>query len=254
MTTWGLMQKSGVDSETIEQAIARLIAVHEADSTSHLGTGESLEAHKSADIIDHPAGSVPIDKFAFSRSIKTWFESIDGWSDYASGTGSSLAGLGSLFLYTGTTSGGVGAIVAVGSGFIGLNMAKAFFWRVTAVIGTRTGIISYWGPAYVVDQADYNGFGFRVVSGVLEAFMGDFTNLATETIADIDLTETHIFEIRYTVSPQVATFYIDGVLVATFDNGNFPEDGDEMCSLYVKSTENVAHAISVSDFQYEQER
>jgi len=252
--TWGLMPKSQIDPTTIETRITEMVAEHNDDPDAHLGGGRSIEVHKTNEVLDHPAGSVPIDKFAFSRSIKTWFETIDGWVDYASGTGSSIAGLGALFLYTGTTTGGVGAIVANGSGFTGLNMSKAFYWRSTAVIGTRTGITAYWGPAYVVDQSDFNGFGFRVLSGDLQAFMGDFTNLETVTIPDIDLTETHIFEIRYIVDPQTVEFYIDGNLVATFDDGNFPENGDEMCSLYVKSTENVAHAISVSDFQYEQER
>ncbi len=60
--SWGSLQKSTEDDETIEQAIARLIAEHESDSESHLGVGESLEAHKTANVIDHPADSVVSDK------------------------------------------------------------------------------------------------------------------------------------------------------------------------------------------------
>lgn len=61
-TLWGLLAKSMVDNETIEEAIARLIAVHEADETSHLGTGESLQSHKASEIIDHVASSIIEDK------------------------------------------------------------------------------------------------------------------------------------------------------------------------------------------------
>jgi len=85
---WGSLKKSAVDDETIEQAIARLIAVHEADETSHLGVGESLQSHKASEIIDHAASSIIADKIAirqvgmdklnfdrFSQVIN--FESID---------------------------------------------------------------------------------------------------------------------------------------------------------------------------------
>ena len=79
LTLWGLLEKSAVDNETIEGAINRLIAVHEADSTAHLGSGESLEAHKNADIIDHPASSVLGDKATTSElDVKTSFESFAG--------------------------------------------------------------------------------------------------------------------------------------------------------------------------------
>lgn len=60
--TWGLLAKSQSDSTTIDQAIAAAIADHEADSSAHLGSGESLESHRASDILDHPEGSVVADK------------------------------------------------------------------------------------------------------------------------------------------------------------------------------------------------
>lgn len=68
---WGLMPKSQVDNQTIEEAIAAAIVDHESDEEAHLGAGESLAAHKSYEKIDHPAGSVVSDKvgmFDFSWS------------------------------------------------------------------------------------------------------------------------------------------------------------------------------------------
>lgn len=62
---WGMMQKAQDDPETIEQAIARMIAEHEADPEAHLGEGESLSMHKHEEIIDHPAQSVVLDKTPF---------------------------------------------------------------------------------------------------------------------------------------------------------------------------------------------
>ena len=61
---WGLLLKSQIDAEKIEEAIARLIAAHEADEEAHLGTGQSLQSHKASEIIDHLAESIVEDKLA----------------------------------------------------------------------------------------------------------------------------------------------------------------------------------------------
>jgi len=80
-STWGLLAKSLTDNETIEEAINRLIAVHESDPTAHLGTGESLEAHKHDVILDHPAGSVLVDKGQYNQIVvSTCFEGTGGWT------------------------------------------------------------------------------------------------------------------------------------------------------------------------------
>jgi len=61
---WGQLQKSLDDTETIEQAIERIVAEHNAEPEAHLGTGESLSEHKHTTVLDHPAGSVLADKFS----------------------------------------------------------------------------------------------------------------------------------------------------------------------------------------------
>lgn len=66
---WGYLPKNQVSNETIEQAITRLIAVHEADPNSHLGEGESMQNHKNADVIDHPALSIVPDKFSNAQTF-----------------------------------------------------------------------------------------------------------------------------------------------------------------------------------------
>ena len=69
LPNWGQLQKALDDPETIEEAIARLIAVHEEAPTSHLGDGESLENHKTAEVIDHPERSIPTDKYSTSEVL-----------------------------------------------------------------------------------------------------------------------------------------------------------------------------------------
>lgn len=65
--TWGMMPKSQEDAETIEEAIDRIVAVHEAAPTAHTGENESLAAHRENEVLDHLAGSVVADKFSSSN-------------------------------------------------------------------------------------------------------------------------------------------------------------------------------------------
>lgn len=64
---WGQLQKSQDDSETIEQAIFRIVEEHNNDPESHLNEGESLSEHKKDDVIDHPPNSVVADKWSASE-------------------------------------------------------------------------------------------------------------------------------------------------------------------------------------------
>lgn len=66
---WGQLEKAQDDDQTIVEAIAEMIAEHEADPEAHLGSGESLEQHKTEGVIDHPAGSVLADKQTASETL-----------------------------------------------------------------------------------------------------------------------------------------------------------------------------------------
>lgn len=97
---WGVLEKAQDDSETIEQAIARLIDEHKADPTAHLGVGESLEQHKTSSIIDHPPESVVLDKLPFTQydEFKADLGS-HGWS-FEEGTGSATSTLIDVSLFS----------------------------------------------------------------------------------------------------------------------------------------------------------
>lgn len=61
---WENIPKSQADDQTISEAVAAAIAVHEADSEAHLGALASLEQHRTNEILDALAGSVVNDKIA----------------------------------------------------------------------------------------------------------------------------------------------------------------------------------------------
>ena len=81
IATWSGLQKSSTDDETIEEAIARLIGDHNSDPTAHRGAGESLDLHKTADVIDHPAYSVLNDKLELQSRAYTAIVDIGGHGD-----------------------------------------------------------------------------------------------------------------------------------------------------------------------------
>jgi len=103
---WGQLEKAQDDDETIEEAIARLIAEHETDAGAHTGAGESLETHKAQDVIDHKAESILNDKLhiptrAYTAVVGTGllvdFTDIQEAIDFVSGEGG-----GSIYLVSGT--------------------------------------------------------------------------------------------------------------------------------------------------------
>lgn len=69
VVTWGTLEKSAVDPQVITAAIQEMIDAHEANPSAHLGIGESLEQHKTNEIIDHPANSVVPDKNSASQPV-----------------------------------------------------------------------------------------------------------------------------------------------------------------------------------------
>lgn len=89
--TWGLLAKAQDNEQLIDEAIAAAIAAHETDPDAHTGAGESLETHKSQEVIDHPPYSVIDDKTKINKfEIKSSMESMDGWQVVADGYTHSL--------------------------------------------------------------------------------------------------------------------------------------------------------------------
>jgi len=98
---WGLLEKGQDDSETIEEAISRLIDAHNEDEESHVGTGQSLKSHKASVIIDHLVssivssaikdGEVTVPKLGWDRFfLMPELESLDGWDQTKEGVGSDI--------------------------------------------------------------------------------------------------------------------------------------------------------------------
>lgn len=249
--TWGLLAKSSIDNETIEDAIARLIAVHNADETAHLGVGEALQSHKSDAVIDHPAESVVSDKIeigaeihvtgSFDREDFHWFclfESLSGLSQLVNGTGAiSLTGSYSQ-LATGATQ------YSYASLYKFLNISNVFSWdkkrkfRTRVYFSANTNQLLYFAFGNTQSIPDTKFVGFKINNGDIYAAVCDGDSETTDdTDVNVSAGSSYDFEIVFTPGVD-AKFYIDGVLVSTITTGlpSGTTDANMLMTTFLRTT------------------
>ena len=210
---WGLLAKAQDDDKLIDTAISDAIATHEADPDAHTGAGESLETHKSQEVIDHPAYSVIDDKTKIDKFlIQSWFESLDGFSL----TGSPWSYLGYLEVPTTTTLNNIAeADLPADDQFI-LTPDKTkspIFESVVAVVSNG----NLEGRTGMGEITSDNGIGFKFSKTKVYYmyFDGDTTEHAVE-VAGVNPAVLHKYRIEITWETTIK-WYIDNVLVATLD-------------------------------------
>ena len=93
---WYDLAKTATDPQTIGEAIQSAIDTHNADTEAHMAGSESLDIHRTAEVVDHPAESVVNDKLrVYTRayvaivdpSDEEAFDTIDGAYAYAASVG-----------------------------------------------------------------------------------------------------------------------------------------------------------------------
>lgn len=270
LLTWGLLAKSQTDSETIEEAIVRLIAEHNADEEAHLGVGESLASHKAAEIIDHLAASVIADKikdmelsfikFSADHSfIFTTFDSLDGWHVGGVGTPVHTCVLGGTKLETSAANNDTSYISASPTYGFGETpnfdehpIAQALIKLMDKANAETHFHIGYQG--FQVAGHDYVGFLFNQ-NKVYAVCRNSSTGETKSEIATPPEPENpHIYRIVYVSSSKVE-FYIDGVLLKTITT-NIPIGNNEDSCIFlgVKNSHNAGEqTIGVFHALYEEE-
>ena len=251
---WSGLEKDLDDPETIEEAIVRLIGEHEADPEAHLGDGESLEMHKTEGMIDHPAGSVAVDKFAQARVLITCFESIDGWLTWETGSGQVIHEFGAITLWTGTTINSNVWLYAVPSGWIAFDTAKQFFWKATIRITATTEQEIRFGVGAPGGGEGFSGAGFEVEDGNLYAYTDDGEDVDRTQITGITLNNWNIYEVRYFPATDTWEFYVNGVLEHSEVRVFTEPQSDEIAIFRIKNTEAASKFMYISDMMFQQER
>ncbi len=235
--TWGMMFKNQIDPETIESAILRLIAVHEADPESHLAVGESLQSHKALAIIDHVAGSVLSDKLSNSEAfIKCNFESFDFWSSYGSTDYESIGLVKVTIVDDSPLSSGLYSNIFSTGTLIDYTKNMLFqvcLWLTESNVETACfGITGYF------QTHENRGFGFLIENGAVKGYWGNNTVLTKTASLGVDPIVEHVYRAYYDAFLQNVKFYVDGVYLATIENVGPPNLDPAYLEFHLHSTAN----------------
>ncbi len=218
MDTWGLLPKSQIDPQTIEELVDAKILAHKQDPDSHVGENESLAVHREFGTLDHKPGAVLGDKWTMSElEFSTTFDilSLFGHSSniYASYPGFHLEN------DTGTAPKTGYLDVDFEDRLILLNFDKDF------IIQVAFSADLYSGGNLRMDFGFPNGGGY--FSGI-ELFLSNaqqsFTmqNADTEEENDINWptfehATPYVVRIQNVVSEAKIYIYINGELLGTLD-------------------------------------
>lgn len=247
---WGSLEKATDDSETIEEAINRLISEHESAPTAHLGEGESLQNHKAEGVIDHPAGSILGDKYTNQEfTIAPTFESTDrGYSVSTTGVSYSIAG---LRFETGGTINTTKYLRASGqyspSYFNGVK-ETTFQFTAKAIDTTNYTAYGLAGASGILEVGP--GIGFKFISNVLyacEIYVDGFGDPqeVLELITGVTLTAKNLYRVQLDTDGTL-TFYVNGDEVATWTITESSDFGLVLFEFSIKNTEAVNKRIEFS--------
>lgn len=211
---WAALEKAQDDPQTIAEAIAQAIAEHEADPTAHLGTGESLEQHKTAEVIDHPQASVLPDKVSVNDlSFDTTFESLSGFTISSGVTNASWPGV-SFDIYDGG-----GDLRTLRINFAGLIASPSISYDVLFdtyfyVDSADSLEIINVGLTNTANTARY--LGFRITGGEIYGYAnygsGEHLTSSLYTISGTSFVFVRVF---YDYAGGVIYFYVNGTLEGT---------------------------------------
>lgn len=225
---WSQLQKSQDDDETIEEAIARLIAVHNSSGTAHLGTGESLRAHKEQATVDHPIGSVLTDKYSMTELELVFNSRISGGSSLINrGFPTAQNGFnlqtydGDLDVYYSNCS--FRMLVPDSQDVLDFDfdMLVEGLFHMTAAFDSGSfyfGLLD-WDFASTFDPDI--GIGFEFVDGDFRGFLGLGATRYTTDVLSISPTSIAFYRVVWNASTKIASYFINGDLVATISAPTF---------------------------------
>jgi len=257
--TWGMLAKSLVDDETIEEAIDRLILAHNEDEESHLGAGQSLSSHKASEVIDHVVASIIADKIkdfeittlklsCDKYVINPSFESLDAWT--VAGTGGATLRLGYVLVYTAATTDSAESVLSLTTE-IPLNLAeKNPIFEALVVIGYDEKQLVKFGAGGL----GTNFIGFKVLDDKIYSYIRIGANEYSTELADVVPFALSIYRIVCHSGVDVE-FWINGVLKHT-ETEHLPTatSVSDAMGINIKTTENVGKAMVVTEMRYAQDR
>lgn len=248
---WGTLEKAQDNDQTINEAIVEAITEHEESATSHLGTDESLSAHKTEEVIDHPARSVFDDKFAFDRNVfDSNFSSLDPFGVIREVEQNGI----NSFMFTSSTTKLTCAITGTGSDMTNADM---FYYQLNPRILTSfmvNAITDQTGYLIAGEMDEGRGFGFKISDNKLYGLYFKSDN-AEDTLELITLVAGTIYKIEAVVTyPSTIDFYVNNVLIDSMDSASLVSSMDYvLLRPYIqwKGDSSSTRYLHVSGFRWE---
>lgn len=212
---WEHLPKNAVDSETIEQAITRIVQQHNNDNTAHMGTGQSIDVHRKEPVIDHKAGSVLADKETMSEfKFYTTFESLDTWDVVGQVSNAGILGC-QMYVENGSIDKSSINVTNVTLGNF-LNTYKDMMFQTLLNFDMSAGTYQARFGQISNFNTSLEGFGFLVSNGVLSTYVGDsnFSNQVQHY--SISVSTAHIYRAQYIAGERTFYFFVDSVLIHTY--------------------------------------
>lgn len=249
LENWGGMTKAQDDSQTINEAITAAIVAHEADPESHMGAGESIENHRTNEIIDHKAGSVLADKLTQTElSITENFANLDNWNKIGEVNNSNWPDCSLYVEWGAVNKSEIYLTPQSPSPFLDYtyNMLFQVVFR-TEMSGSN---LNGWFGLGSDDSVDGGGFGFKIVAGVMRAYIEDSSVGSYSVLAGADLAHAHIYRALLIPAEGVVRYYIDGSLVATLSIPFYNPESDLGPDIGVKLTGSLDGNFIISDLHF----
>lgn len=231
---WGLLAKSAVDNETVEEAVDRIVQDHDDDPDAHLDATQSLQSHKAAEIIDHIAGSVIADKLTMSEEItECSFQSMDSWTVVG---GAGLYGLNGFGITHAYIAGGYeyvySDLISADPDYFDFskNMMLQFAGWVSDVANFNAHIIA--GNVSGHDAA--HGFGFYLDNLIVKGFWNGTAGVHLTADLGVDPRLYHVYRAYFDADDNETRFYVDGVLLATITYSDQAFSGDNRITIDVQ--------------------
>jgi hypothetical protein len=214
--TWGSLEKSQVDPSTIDEEIDTKIQDHLDDPDAHIETGQSLQSHKAAEIIDHVVGSVLADKLTMTEISGTlFFESLDQWNVTGVIDNDVFPGVRIIPEWGYNNECSLKSTPLVPSDFLstGYDMLYQTMIRSDDEVDHLN---SWFGYLEDYVSGEY-GYGFQIRNGVLYCHYKNDTDSYNFEVEDINLNSDHLYRVQYNATTRIITWYIDGSAVTSFE-------------------------------------
>jgi hypothetical protein len=214
--TWGLIPKAQDNAQTINEAIAEAIAVHEADPDAHLGDGESIDVHRKNSTLDHPEGSVVADKFQKGGlNLTCDFSDLARFSTFGNFDNSSWPGV-SLWSDTGTPARSY--ITSIGSNVRPyINYAYDFQMQFSFFMGDDGPATLHISFGQISSNTLVKGISLDLTPSWNKVHWIKNGGSMYSNALTISYATWHTMRLRFSPVEHVMYVYLDGDLIATLN-------------------------------------